>query len=150
MKKKRNNGISAGGGRWQEQSHLRKPNWWRWVCKYEFWAICDLLLPCSGYIGVIYKSTRYIDITTSIISGLHFMSGYDIDSIKSHKIPLRLGTCQIFYTSKIPKNQFYPRKTRILQHFWPTIENGGCFTHILSVFVQLSTYKFTPVVLWKL
>ena len=109
---------------------------------YYFLALVTLEL--------LMESTNYIDITISIMSGLHFMSGCDIDSIKSHKIPLKLGICQIFYTSKILKNQFNPRKTRILRHFWPTIEDGGCFTHILSVFVQLSTYKFTPVVLWKL
>ena len=44
------------------------------------------------------------------MSGPHFMSGYDIDSIKNHRIPLRLGICQILYTSEIKKNNFIREK----------------------------------------
>ena len=89
---------------------------------------------------LLMESTNYIDITISIMSGLHFMSGCDIDSIKSHKIPLKLGICQIFYTSKIPK-LFNAQKK----------DNIGWFTHLFCVNCQFLCnnqlkYKVIPVI----
>ena len=60
----------------------------------------------------------------------------------------RRGICQIFYTSKITKSVHFSR------HFWPKIENGGCFAHLFWTNCQflcnyLLEYKLTPVVLWK-
>ena len=60
------------------------------------------------------------------------------DSISS-----RRGICQMFYTSKIPKEFNVTRKTCKSKHFWQTIENGwwmfsSSFLNELSV-LQLFT-----------
>ena len=40
--------------------------------------------------------------------------------------------------------QLYQKKTHKLRHFWQTIENVGCLTHLfnnLSVFLQIATHR---------
>ena len=44
----------------------------------------------------------------------------------------RRGICQLFYASKIPKKiNFTGERTRKPRHFQQTIENTGCFTHLV-------------------
>ena len=86
------------------------------------------------------------------MSGLHFMSGCDIDSIKSHKIPLKLGICQIFYTSKILKNQFNPRKRAYCDIFGQQLRMEDVLLYIISfraiIYIQIHSSCFVETLAW--
>ena len=49
-----------------------------------------------------------------------------------------------------PNFPILPEKTHKSWHFWPRIDNGGCFTHLFLPNFHFCAIIFTPPILWKL